>query len=298
MTKMAFIGLGTMGYPMAGHLASAGNTVSVYNRTSSKATSWASEYNGNAVGTLAEAVQDADAVMICAGRDADVDSLMTRDDGILANVRPGTLIIDHTTTSALLAENMAATSAQSGAIFIDAPVSGGEQGAINGQLSVMVGCHETNFEPMKALTAPYTKSIARMGEVGCGQKAKMVNQICIAGLVQGLSEGLNFAMENGLDPHQVIDVIQNGAAGSWQMTNRHKTMVADEYDHGFAIDWMRKDLGICLDQANRSGVALPVTALVDQFYAETQQMGGGRWDTSALLKRLQRFKQAPSDTEQ
>jgi len=289
MTKMAFIGLGTMGYPMAGHLANAGNQVSVYNRTTSKATAWADEYNGQAASTLADAVKDADAVMICAGRDADVESLMTRKDGILDNVKPGTLIIDHTTTSALLAENMAEAATNAGAVFIDAPVSGGEQGAINGQLSVMVGCRENDYDTMKNATASYTKSIARMGDVGCGQKAKMVNQICIAGLVQGLSEGLNFAMENGLDPHQVIDVIQNGAAGSWQMVNRHKTMVADEYDHGFAVDWMRKDLGICLDQANRSGVALPVTALVDQFYAETQQMGGARWDTSALLKRLQRF---------
>ena len=293
MTKMAFIGLGTMGYPMAGHLANTGNDVTVFNRTASKAQAWANEYSGIASESIQEAVHNATAVMICAGRDADVESLMTREDGILANVQPGTLIIDHTTTSALLAENMAAAATEAGAIFIDAPVSGGEQGAINGQLSVMVGCNESDFDAMKAATAPYTKSIARMGDVGCGQKAKMVNQICIAGLVQGLSEGLNFAMENGLDPHQVIDVIQNGAAGSWQMVNRHKTMVADEYDHGFAIDWMRKDLGICLDQANRSGVALPVTALVDQFYAETQQMGGGRWDTSALLKRLQRFN---SDT--
>lgn len=289
MTKMAFIGLGTMGYPMAGHLANAGNQVTVYNRTTSKAEAWASEYPGTASDSIQDAVKDAEAVMICAGRDADVESLMTREDGILSNIQPGTQIIDHTTTSALLAENMAAATSEAGSVFIDAPVSGGEQGAINGQLSVMVGCNEADFDTMKAFTAPYTRSIARMGDVGCGQKAKMVNQICIAGLVQGLSEGLNFAMNNGLDPHQVIDVIQNGAAGSWQMVNRHKTMVADEYDHGFAIDWMRKDLGICLDQANRSGVALPVTALVDQFYAETQQMGGGRWDTSALLKRLQRF---------
>ena len=291
MTKMAFIGLGTMGFPMAGHLANAGHCMAVYNRTSSKAETWAQDYPGNAATSLEGAVKNAEAVMICAGRDADVESLMTRPDGILANINPGTLIIDHTTTSALLAENMGQAAAAVGAVFIDAPVSGGEQGAINGQLSVMVGCSEFDFEKMKQFTAAYTKSIARMGEVGCGQKAKMVNQICIVGLVQGLSEGLNFAMNNGLDPHQVIDVIQNGAAGSWQMTNRHKTMVADQYEHGFAVDWMRKDLGICLDQANRSGVALPVTALVDQFYSEIQQMGGGRWDTSALLKRLQHFSQ-------
>ncbi len=292
MTMMTFIGLGAMGYSMAGHLKNAGHQVSVYNRTTSKAESWANDYAGIAVPILSDAVKEAEVVMICAGKDTDVDSLMNREHGILDSIRPGTLIIDHTTTSATLAESMSRTAQSVGSHFVDAPVSGGEQGAINGQLSLMVGCDESIYNTVKNFTAPYTKSIARMGSTGAGQKAKMVNQICIAGVLQGLSEGLNFAIENGLDPLQVIDVIQNGAAGSWQMTNRHKTMLDDEYNHGFAVDWMRKDLAICLDQANQSGVSLPLTALVDQFYADVQLMEGGRMDTSSLLKRMQKFNRA------
>lgn len=274
---------------MAGHLANSGLDVTVYNRTSAKADIWTQQYKGRSAPTPQQAVANADVVMICAGRDADVRTLITADNGVLAGIKPDAIVIDHTTTSALLAEEMAVACQQKGARFADAPVSGGQQGAQNGQLSLMVGCAEADFDSIRLVTAPYTRAIARLGDAGFGQKTKMVNQICIAGLLQGLSEAINFARHNGLDAEQVISVISQGAAGSWQMQNRHKTMIAGEYDHGFALDWMRKDLGICLEQANRSGVSLPVTALVDQFYADLQAMGCGRQDTSALLKRLEQL---------
>ena len=287
MKNITFIGLGTMGYSMAGHLSNNGFAVTVYNRTTAKVDTWMQQYQGLRATNPAQAARNADVVMICAGRDADVRDLMLRSDGILAGIPEGALVIDHTTTSALLAEEMSEACQQRNIRFADAPVSGGQQGAEKGQLSLMVGCEEGDFDAVQQATAPYTRAIARLGTAGFGQKTKMVNQICIAGLLQGLSEAIHFANHNGLDVQQVIQVISQGAAGSWQMQNRHQTMIRGEYDHGFALDWMRKDLGICLEQANRSGVSLPVTALVDQFYADLQAMGCGRQDTSALLKRLQ-----------
>lgn len=290
MLNTAFIGLGTMGFPMAGHLANAGFRVTVYNRTTSKADNWINKYTGYKAETPAQAAAQADMILICAGRDSDVEALMIGSDGILSSARPGTLIIDHTTTSSRLAETMAALCQKHQCHFVDAPVSGGQQGAENGTLSIMCGCDDNLFETVRKVTAPYTRAIVHMGPTGFGQKTKMVNQICIAGLLQGLAEGIHFAQQNGLDTEKVIEVISQGAAGSWQMQNRHKTMLGNEYNHGFALDWMRKDLGICLDQARESNASLPVTALVDQFYAELQNMGCGREDTSALLKRLQRSR--------
>jgi 3-hydroxyisobutyrate dehydrogenase-like beta-hydroxyacid dehydrogenase len=287
MINIAFIGLGTMGYPMAGHLADAGFKTTVYNRTKAKADNWLLTYNGTAAETPAQAAAQADIVLICAGRDQDVRDLMLGDKGILSSIQPGKLIIDHTTTSAHLAEELDNACRKRQVRFADAPVSGGQQGAQKGLLSLMVGCDEADFEEIRNVTTPYTKAIDRMGTSGFGQKTKMVNQICIAGLLQGLSEGIHFAQKNGLDVEKVVSVIAQGAAGSWQMQNRHETMIKGEYNHGFALDWMRKDLGICLEQANRSGTSLPVTALVDQFYADLQAMKCGREDTSALLKRLQ-----------
>ncbi|MFK4754083.1 NAD(P)-dependent oxidoreductase [Oceanobacter antarcticus] len=292
--NIAFIGLGTMGFPMAGHLSNAGFNVTVYNRTESKADQWLQQYSGKKAMTPAAAAKGAEVILLCAGRDSDVETLMTGHDGILDGIRQsgqiGHIIIDHTTTSSVLAERMSVTAQQMGCHFVDAPVSGGQQGAINGQLSIMVGCDEQLLDKVITTTAPYTRAIARLGTAGFGQKTKMVNQICIAGLLQGLAEAIHFAQHNNLNIEKVIQVISQGAAGSWQMNNRYQTMLDNDYDHGFAIDWMRKDLGICLDQAKRSGVALPVTELVDQFYAELQLMGEGRSDTSVLLKRLQQQK--------
>ncbi|WP_221794763.1 NAD(P)-dependent oxidoreductase [Oceanobacter mangrovi] len=285
---IAFIGLGTMGYPMAGHLAKNGHNVTVYNRSPNKAENWINEFYGSRVTSPAEASLKADILMLCVGRDEDVEEMICGAEGILRNARPGQIIIDHTTTSSALAERMSDACQQAGVTFVDAPVSGGQQGAINGQLSVMVGCSEEVYAKVVEATNAYTKTIARIGNVGSGQKAKMVNQICIAGLVQGLAEGLHFAQQNDLDIETLIPVISQGAAGSWQMQNRYKTMINNHYDHGFAIDWMRKDLGICLQQARNVNASLPVTALVDQFYAELQGRGEGRSDTSVLLKRLQR----------
>ncbi|GGY53936.1 3-hydroxyisobutyrate dehydrogenase [Bacterioplanes sanyensis] len=289
MAKLCFIGLGTMGYPMAGHLANAGHTVRVWNRTHSKALQWADNHSGQACESIAEAAKDADAVLLCVGRDSDVRELISAEGGIATHLKPGTLIIDHTTTSSSLAQEMHSYCQTHQLIFADAPVSGGEQGAIQGQLSLMVGCDEKHFDTLKSLTAPYTKAIERLGNAGAGQATKMVNQICIAGLVQGLAEGLLMAQAQNLDIAKVVSVISQGAAGSWQMENRHQTMSQGEYNHGFAVDWMRKDLGICLDEARQSGISLPVTALVDQFYAELQALGQGRSDTSALLYRLQQL---------
>lgn len=288
MAIIAFLGLGNMGYPMAGHLANSGHQLQVFNRTHSKAERWANEFAGTACTDAITAVQNAEAVILCVGRDNDVRELLN--DQLLSQLQPGTLIIDHTTTSARLAEELAARCAERGLRFADVPVSGGQQGAINGQLSLMAGCAENDYGDVIRFTAPYTRLIERMGNPGCGQKAKMVNQICVAGLIQALAEGLQFARNAGLDVEQVMKVIGQGAASSWQLQNRHQTMLNGEFNHGFAVDWMRKDLQICLQEALHNGSSLPVTALVDQFYGELQQQGAGKLDTSALLLRLPKSK--------
>ncbi|MGO2007605.1 NAD(P)-dependent oxidoreductase [Vreelandella alkaliphila] len=288
ITTVAFIGLGVMGYPMAGHLAKQGLTTRVYNRTSSKADAWANEYGGTAHATPREAADGADLVLICVGNDDDVRQVTTGTDGVLSSMTTGTYLIDHTTASADLALELDTTCREQGVAFLDAPVSGGQQGAENGALTIMCGGEQTHFDAVLPILNHYARAVTLMGSASSGQLTKMVNQICIAGLVQGLAEGLHFAEQAGLDQQQVIDVVSKGAAGSWQMENRHKTMIANEYNHGFAVDWMRKDLGICLEQARRLNATLPVTALVDQFYADVQRMDGGRWDTSSLLKRLQK----------
>lgn len=287
MATLAFIGLGNMGYPMAGHLANNGHSVRVYNRTPARTAQWLSEYNGEGFDNISNAVRHCDAVILCVGRDDDVRDILTGQHNAIAAMNPGTLIIDHTTTSALLAEEMASAAKASGLRFSDAPVSGGQQGAINGQLSLMVGCDANDYDDVRRITVAYTRTIERMGEIGSGQKTKMVNQICVAGLIQALAEGLHFAEKAGLDRDKVMGVIAQGAAGSWQMSNRHQTMIAGEYQHGFAIDWMRKDLDICLEEALRNNTDLPVTRLVNDYYRELQSMGAGRLDTSALLLRLQ-----------
>lgn len=284
--NLAFIGLGVMGYPMAGHLAKAGHKVCVYNRTLQKAEQWAETYGGTFGTTPAEAAKDADIVFCCVGNDDDVRSVTTSENGVISRMKSGAILIDHTTASAELATELDTACRNAGLHFIDAPVSGGQQGAENGKLTIMCGGEEATFDKTREVMAIYAQAVTLMGEAGAGQMTKMVNQICIAGLVQGLSEGLYFAEKAGLDQNKVIDVISKGAAGSWQMVNRHQTMIDDKYDHGFAVDWMRKDLDICLNQGRKINAKLPVTALVDQFYGEVQAMGGGRWDTSSLLKRL------------
>ncbi|WP_445010350.1 NAD(P)-dependent oxidoreductase [Vreelandella stevensii] len=288
ITTVAFIGLGVMGYPMAGHLARQGLTTRVYNRTTAKAQAWADQFGGTAHATPAEAAQGADLVLVCVGNDDDVRQVTTGEHGVLQSMAPGSYLVDHTTASADLALELDAACRQQSLHFIDAPVSGGQQGAENGALTIMCGGEQTPFDAVAPVLDHYARAVTLMGPASSGQLTKMVNQICIAGLVQGLAEGLHFAEQAGLDQHQVIEVISKGAAGSWQMENRHKTMIADEYQHGFAVDWMRKDLGICLEQARRLDATLPVTALVDQFYADVQRMQGGRWDTSSLLKRLRK----------
>jgi 3-hydroxyisobutyrate dehydrogenase len=285
--KVAFLGLGVMGYPMAGHLARTGHEVSVYNRTADKATRWVREYGGRAAATPAEAAANADAVLACVGRDADVHEVTLGRHGAFATMKRDSVFVDHTTASAGMARELAEAAHQRGFYFVDAPVSGGEQGAKNGQLTIMCGGSEPAFAKAEPVMAVYARQCRRLGPPGAGQLTKMVNQICIAGLVQALSEGLNLARSAGLDALAVIDVISKGAAQSWQMENRHKTMLANQFDHGFAVEWMRKDLSIVLDEARRNGATLPVTALVDQFYAEIENMGGGRWDTSSLFARLE-----------
>ncbi len=288
---IAFIGLGVMGSPMAGHLAKAGHQVTVFNRTPEKASQWVAKYpNHQSAATPAEASANADLVFMCVGKDDDVREVITGEQGILKTLKTGCIIVDHTTASATLAKEMAAACQKQQISFLDAPVSGGEQGAINAQLTIMVGGDETAYNKAKPTMQVLAKAVTYMGETGAGQMTKMVNQICIGGLIQALAEGLNFAEKAGLDQQKVMDVISLGAAGSWQMTNRHKTMIADDYEHGFAVDWMRKDLAICLDQARKLNTQLPITALIDQFYGDVQQLGGGRWDTSSLLKRMQAFK--------
>ncbi|WBU65513.1 NAD(P)-dependent oxidoreductase [Paracoccus aerodenitrificans] len=288
MAKLAFLGLGVMGYPMAGHLAKAGHEVTVYNRTAKKAGDWASEYDGNSAPTPREAAIGAQLVMACVGNDDDLRSICLGEDGAFAGMDEGAVFVDHTTVSARVTRELADAAAKSGIGYVDAPVSGGQAGAQNGQLSVMCGGSQQDFDRAEKIITAYAKICRLMGPVGAGQTTKMCNQIAIAGLVQALSESLRFAEASDLDIDKVVEVISQGAAGSWQMQNRYKTMKADEFDHGFAVDWMRKDLGICLDTADDIGVSLPVTALVDQFYKEVQQMGGGRWDTSSLIARLRR----------
>lgn len=286
MAKVAFLGLGVMGYPMAGHLKSAGHDVTVYNRTTAKAEKWVAEHGGSLATTPADAAKDADFVMACVGNDDDLRAVCTGPDGAFSSMTDGATFVDHTTVSAKVTAEMYAAAAENSIGFVDAPVSGGQAGAENGVLSIMCGGDSAVFDAAEPVMQAYGRTIKRLGKSGAGQLTKMVNQICIAGLVQGLSEGLHFAEKAGLDGKAVIDVISGGAAGSWQMANRYETMLDDHFDHGFAVDWMRKDLGICLDTSDEIGASLPVTALVDQFYKDVQKLGGGRWDTSSLIRRL------------
>ncbi|PLS20639.1 oxidoreductase [Amylibacter cionae] len=286
MAKLAFLGMGVMGYPMAGHLAAKGHEVTVYNRTAAKAEAWVEEHGGRSADTPRAAAEGAEVVFACVGNDDDLRSVVLGEDGALAGMAEGTVFVDHTTTSAKVARELAETAAGQKIGFIDGPVSGGQAGAENGVLTVMCGGDADTFARVEEYIACFARSCRLMGEQGAGQLTKMVNQICIAGLVQGLSEGMHFAQKAGLDGEAVLDVISKGAAGSWQMENRGKTMLKDEFEFGFAVDWMRKDLGIVLEEANANDASLPVTALVDQFYHDVQKMGGGRWDTSSLMRRL------------
>ena len=285
--KVAFLGLGVMGYPMAAHLARAGHQVTVYNRSPAKAQAWAAECPGQAsAATPREAAAGADIVFACVGNDEDLRSVVLGANGAFAGMKPGAVFVDHTTASASVARELAAQAQESGLHFIDAPVSGGQAGAVNGMLTVMCGGDAATFERVKPVAMAFSRAFTLIGEAGAGQLAKMVNQICIAGLVQGLSEAIAFGQHAGLDMKLVLDVIGKGAAQSWQLDNRGKTMVDDQFEFGFAVDWMRKDLGLVLEEAKRNGARLPVTALVDQFYADVQKMGGQRWDTSSLIRRL------------
>ena len=286
-SKTAFIGLGVMGYPMAGHLKKAGHEVTVYNRTASKAEQWVQEFGGMKASTPEEATKDADFVMACVGNDDDLREITCGANGAFSGMKQGSVFIDHTTVSAKVTRELAEIAGEKGFSFLDAPISGGQAGAENGVLTVMVGGDAEAFERANPVMDAYSRMIKLLGPSGYGQMTKMVNQICIAGLVQGLSEGIHFAKAAGLDVEDVIDTISKGAAQSWQMENRYKTMNEGEYNHGFAVDWMRKDLGIALEEARSNGVHLPVTALVDQFYSEIQAMGGRRWDTSSLMVRLE-----------
>jgi 3-hydroxyisobutyrate dehydrogenase-like beta-hydroxyacid dehydrogenase len=287
-SRLAFLGLGVMGYPMAGHLARAGHSVTVYNRTGAKATQWSGQFGGRTAATPAEAARDAEIVLMCVGNDNDVRAVAAGADGALAGMRKGAILVDHTTASANVAREVHAAAAARGVGFLDAPVSGGQAGAENGKLTIMVGGDADAYARAENVLATYARAVTRMGGPGAGQLTKMVNQICIAGLVQALSEGIDFATRAGLNVEQVLDVIGKGAAQSWQMDNRGKTMVADKFDFGFAVDWMRKDLAICLDEARRNGATLPVTAAVDQYYGRIQGIGGGRWDTSSLIRLLRK----------
>ncbi|MBT5719372.1 MAG: NAD(P)-dependent oxidoreductase [Gammaproteobacteria bacterium] len=286
--KVAFIGLGVMGYPMAGHLKQAGMDVCVYNRSADKAQRWVEQYGGSLAATPAAAAAGCDVVLSCVGNDDDVRQVLLGEDGALAAMQSGSLLVDHTTASATLARELSGAAAARGIGFLDAPVSGGQAGAENGALTVMVGGEEAHYASAKGVLDAYSKFSKLLGPAGSGQLAKMVNQVCIAGVVQGLAEGLNFAKNAGLDGEALIETISKGAAGSWQMENRYKTMLADQYDFGFAVDWMRKDLGIAIKEAENNGSPLPVAELVDSFYAQIQGMGGGRWDTSSLLARYTR----------
>ncbi|WP_423358471.1 NAD(P)-dependent oxidoreductase [Pseudomonas citronellolis] len=286
MAKVAFIGLGVMGYPMAGHLQAKGHEVCVYNRTPARAAQWCAEHGGSSAPTPREAAAQAEFVMCCVGNDDDLRSVVLGPDGALAGMQPGSVFVDHTTASAAVARELAVQAAERELGFLDAPVSGGQAGAESGVLTVMVGGEEVFYRRAEPLIAAYARMVRLMGHSGAGQLTKMVNQICIGGLLQGLSEALHFARCAGLDGEAAIEVISKGAAQSWQMENRHKSMLEGRFDFGFAVDWMRKDFGIVLDEARHNGAQLPVTALVDQFYAEVQAAGGGRWDTSSLITRL------------
>ncbi|MGR3653386.1 NAD(P)-dependent oxidoreductase [Paracoccus sp. (in: a-proteobacteria)] len=288
MAKVAFLGLGVMGGPMAGHLKAAGHEVTVYNRTASRAKQWVARHGGASAPSPREAAEGADFVMACVGNDDDLRAICLGDDGAFAGMAKGAVFVDHTTVSAAVTRDLAALAAAAGIGYVDAPISGGQAGAENGKLSVMCGGAQADFDRAAPVIDAYAKICRLMGDVGAGQITKMCNQIAIAGLVQALSESLAFAKKSGLEVGRVVEVISQGAAGSWQMENRHKTMDAGEFDHGFAVDWMRKDLAICLSAADEVGASLPVTALIDQFYKEVQGMGGGRWDTSALIARLTR----------
>jgi 3-hydroxyisobutyrate dehydrogenase len=283
---LAFLGLGVMGGPMAGHLRRAGHAVTVYNRTASKAQAWVAEHGGQAATTPREAAQGAAIVFACVGNDDDLRSVVLGEDGAFAGMAPGSVFVDHTTASAEVARELAQAARARGLWFVDAPVSGGQAGAVNGVLTVMCGGEANAFEAMRPVAMAYSRAVTLLGPSGAGQLAKMVNQICIASLVQGLAEGIAFGQKAGLDMKAVLDVIGKGAAQSWQMENRGKTMVDDQFEFGFAVDWMRKDLGLVLEEARRNGATLPATAMVDQFYADVQAMGGRRWDTSSLIKRL------------
>jgi 3-hydroxyisobutyrate dehydrogenase len=286
MAKLAFLGLGVMGAPMAGHLQAAGHEVTVYNRTASKAQDWVEKHGGAAAGTPREAAEGADFVMACVGNDDDLRSVCTGEDGAFAGMTKGAVFVDHTTVSPAVTREMYAAADAAQVSFVDAPISGGQAGAEKGQLSIMCGGDQGAFDRALPVMETYAKICRRIGDSGAGQMTKACNQIAIAGVVQGLSEALHFAEKAGLDGRAVVEVISQGAAGSWQMSNRYETMLDDQFDHGFAVDWMRKDLGICLAAADETGASLPLTALVDQFYKDVQKLGGGRWDTSSLIKRL------------
>jgi 3-hydroxyisobutyrate dehydrogenase-like beta-hydroxyacid dehydrogenase len=287
MARLGYVGLGIMGGPMARHLANAKHSMTVYNRTTAKADAWVGQHGGARVLTPREVAQASDVVLMCVGNDDDVRSVVFGADGILAGLKTGGILVDHTTASATIAREIADACAKQGCGFVDAPVSGGQAGAENGQLTIMCGTNDSaTFDAIEPVIAAYAKRSKLLGTAGSGQLAKMVNQICIAGIAQGLSEALNFAMRAGLDPDDVVDVISKGAAQSWQMENRAKTMVRNEFEFGFAVEWMRKDLGICFDEASRNGAQLPMTEMVDKFYEEVVAMGGKRWDTSSLISRL------------
>ncbi|WP_423212177.1 NAD(P)-dependent oxidoreductase [Paracoccus yeei] len=288
MARVAFLGLGVMGFPMAGHLAAAGHQVTVWNRTAAKAEAWAGKHAGRAAATAREAAEAAEFVMACVGNDDDLRQVCTAPEGAFVGMQAGAIFVDHTTVSAAVTRELSALAGERGLGFVDAPVSGGQAGAENGQLSVMCGGTPEDYARAEPVIAAYARICRLMGPSGAGQLTKMCNQIAIAGLVQGLSESLHFAEKAGLSISEVVEVISQGAAGSWQMQNRHKTMEENRFDFGFAVDWMRKDLGICLAAANENGASLPVTALVDQFYKDVQNMGGGRWDTSSLIARLRK----------
>ena len=288
MSKVSFIGLGVMGYPMAGHISKAGHNVTVYNRTSSKAEKWTSEFEGNSAETPDEAAKDSDFIFTCVGNDNDLREVTLGEKGIYKNIKQGAVHIDNTTSSASIARELNSYAENNDFGFLDAPVSGGQAGAENGELTVMIGGDQGNFDKAKDVIDCFSKKMKLLGDSGSGQLAKMVNQICVAGVVQGISEGINFGMNAGLNMNEVIEVISKGAAQSWQMENRHKTMINDEFDFGFAVDWMRKDLNIALEEAKNNNSDLPLTKLIDQFYGEIQNMDGGRWDTSSLIKRLRK----------
>ncbi|MCA8879730.1 MAG: NAD(P)-dependent oxidoreductase [Rhodobacteraceae bacterium] len=290
MAKLAFLGLGVMGFPMAGHLQRAGHDVTVYNRTAAKADAWVDRHGGAAAATPKDAAAGADIVLACVGNDDDLRAVVLGDDGAFAGMKPGTLFVDHTTASAAVERELAEAGSDRSIGVVDAPVSGGQAGAENGQLAIMCGGDADDFARASDVMGVYAKACEHFGPVGAGQLVKMVNQVCIAGIVQGISEGLFLAMESGLDAKKVARLVAQGAGGSWQLSNRADTMVDGQFDHGFAVNWMRKDLGIALAQARDSGVSLPVAALVDQFYGDVQSLGGGRWDTSSLIQRLRALK--------